>query len=484
MNHHYLAFDLGATNGRSILGSLSESEELKLQEITRFPNRMMNLNGALYWNIYSLFEEIKRGIIQVARMGIIPQSIGIDTWGVDYGCVAEDGSIIGLPNAYRDARTIGAGEKFFSSCMQAQELYNITGIQHLDFNTVFQLHEHKNDFSHIHSGKFLFIPDLLAYLLTGNMVTEYTIASTGSLLNPFTRDIDDRIIRSIGVERSAFGQLVEPGTMIGVLSDTICRESGIPPIPVIAVAGHDTASAVAAIPTEDKNFAYLSSGTWSLIGIESSAPVINEFTQKHNITNEGGVAGTTRLLKNITGMWLVEECLKYWRKHDKNYSYDDIVSMAEKSANDAIINPDALEFTAPDDMPHEILSYCRNHAQPLPETDGDYLRIIFRSLAKRYSDVLDLFKHIASANIERLHVVGGGSRNKYLNQIIADTCKIPVIAGPAEATAIGNVMLQAIAGGRIRNLTEMRRIICKNIKTEKYIPKSFSHERRNNPQGV
>lgn len=237
MNHHYLAFDLGATSGRSILGSLSESEELKLQEITRFPNRMMNLNGALYWNIYSLFEEIKRGIRQVARMGIIPQSIGIDTWGVDYGCVAEDGSIIGLPNAYRDARTIGAGEKFFSSCMQAQELYNITGIQHLDFNTVFQLHEHKNDFSHIHSGKFLFIPDLLAYLLTGNMVTEYTIASTGSLLNPFTRDIDDRIIRSIGVERSAFGQLVEPGTMIGVLSDTICRESGIPPIPVIADCG-------------------------------------------------------------------------------------------------------------------------------------------------------------------------------------------------------------------------------------------------------
>lgn len=314
MNHHYLAFDLGATSGRSILGSLSESEELRLQEITRFPNRMLNIDGALYWNIYSLFEEIKRGIRQVVRMGIIPQSIGIDTWGVDYGCVAGDGSIIGLPNAYRDSRTIGAGEKYFSCCMQAQELYNITGIQHLDFNTVFQLNEHKNDFNHIHSGKFLFIPDLLAYLLTGNMVTEYTIASTGSLLNPFTRDIDDRIIRSIGVERSAFGQLVEPGTMIGVLSDTICRETGIPPIPVIAVAGHDTASAVAAIPTEDKNFAYLSSGTWSLVGIESSAPVINEFTQKHNITNEGGVAGTTRLLKNITGLWLVEECLKCWRK--------------------------------------------------------------------------------------------------------------------------------------------------------------------------
>lgn len=484
MDYHYLAFDIGATSGRSILGTLSASEELTLQEITRFPNRMININGNLYWNIYSLFEEIKKGIRETVSMGIVPQSIGIDTWGVDYGCVSEDGTLTGLPNAYRDRRTIGAGEKFFTSCMGARELYGIAGIQHLDFNTLFQLNEHRDDCSHIHASKFVFVPDLLSYLLTGNIVTEYTIASTGSLLNPIKRNIDERITESIGIDCSKFGPLVEPGTTIGMLSDAVCRETGMPPIPVIAVAGHDTASAVAAIPAEDRNFAYLSSGTWSLMGIESDTPVINEFTFRHNITNEGGVEGTSRLLKNITGMWLVEECLKCWRKNGRDYSYDDMVSLAEKSANKAVINPDAPEFTAPDDMPHEILSYCRKHREPLPETDGDCLRIIFRSLARRYSDVLDLFKHISSFDIERLHVVGGGSRNRYLNQLIADACQIPVIAGPAEATAVGNIMLQAISGGNVKNLADMRRIICKNIETEKFTPKSIHHERRFNPQGV
>lgn len=447
MTAHYLAFDIGATSGRTILGSLTDSGEFSMREITRFPNGMLNLDGSLYWGIFHLFDEIKRGIRETARIGITPKSIGIDTWGVDYGCVADDGSITGLPNAYRDPRTVGAGERFFKARMDARSLYDISGIQHLDFNTVFQINEHKADFSHRHADKFLFIPDLLSYLLTGNMVAEYTIASTGSLLNPATRDFDERILRAIGIDRSKFGRLVEPGTQVGILSDSVCSEIGMPPIPVIAVAGHDTASAVAALPVEDGHFAYLSSGTWSLMGIESPVPVINEFTFRNNITNEGGVEGTTRLLKNITGMWLVEQCLAHWRKDGRDYPYDRLVELAETSANDSIVNPDAPEFVAPDDMPRAIYDYCAATGQTAPTTDGDYLRIIFRSLAARYAEVLEMFKAISPCEIRRIHIVGGGSKNRYLNRLIADTCRMPVIAGPAEATAIGNIMLQAMATG-------------------------------------
>ena len=472
MTSHYLAFDIGATSGRTILGSLTDSGEFSMREITRFPNGMLNLDGSLYWSIFHLFDEIKRGIRETAKLGIMPKSIGVDTWGVDYGCVADDGTITGLPNAYRDPRTVGAAERFFRSRMGARCLYDISGIQHLDFNTVFQLHEHKADFSHRHADKFLFIPDLLAYLLTGSMVTEYTIASTGSLLNPVTRDFDERILRTIGIGRSKFGKLVEPGTQIGVLSDSVCSETGMPPIPVIAVAGHDTASAVAALPVEDRNFAYLSSGTWSLMGIESPVAVINDFTFRHNITNEGGVEGTTRLLKNITGMWLVEQCLAHWRKSGRDYSYDTLVELAETSANDAIINPDAPEFVAPDDMPQAIYDYCTTTGLTAPATDGDFLRIIFRSLAARYAEVLEMFKSISSYEIRRIHIVGGGSKNRYLNQLIADTCRMPVVAGPAEATAIGNIMLQAMADGRVENMATMRRLICRNIQTEQFIPET------------
>lgn len=472
MTAYYLAFDIGATSGRTILGSLTDSGEFSMREITRFPNGMLNLDGSLYWGIFHLFDEIKRGIRETARIGITPKSIGIDTWGVDYGCVADDGSITGLPNAYRDPRTVGAGERFFKTRMDARSLYDISGIQHLDFNTVFQLNEHKADFSHRHAYKFLFIPDLLSYLLTGNMVAEYTIASTGSLLNPATRDFDERILRAIGIDRSKFGRLVEPGTQVGILSDFVCSETGMPPIPVIAVAGHDTASAVAALPVEDGHFAYLSSGTWSLMGIESPVPVINDLTFRNNITNEGGVEGTTRLLKNITGMWLVEQCLANWRKNGRDYSYDQLVEMAETSANGSIVNPDAPEFVAPDDMPRAIYNYCTATGQTAPTTDGDYLRIIFRSLAARYAEVLEMFRAISPCEIRRIHIVGGGSKNRYLNQLIADTCRMPVIAGPAEATAIGNIMLQAMADGRVEDLAAMRRTICRNIRTEQFIPES------------
>lgn len=470
----FIAFDLGATSGRSVLGELTEEGKLTMKELTRFPNRMMPLDGHLHWNIYSLYEELKRGLREVAGLGITPTSIGIDTWGVDYVCLAPDGSIIGLPYAYRDVQTIGADGRFFENVMSASELYRRTGIQHMGFNTVFQLNEHRNDFGHLNASKFVFLPDALAYMLTGNIVTEYTIASTGSIVNAAARQLDVDVLSAVGTESSKFGPMVEPGHVIGNLKPEIAEETGLGTIPVVAVAGHDTASAVAAIPATDRNFAYLSSGTWSLMGIETDAPVINETTEKYNITNEGGVEGTTRLLKNITGMWIVEQCLRQWKSEGTDYTYPQMVELAENSKAICIIDPDDSSFTAPANMVAAIDDYCRATNQSAPATHGEYLRSIFESLARKYARTLDIFRGLSEYPIERLHVIGGGSRNAFLNQLTADACGIPVIAGPAEATALGNIMIQAIASGAVKDIAEMRRIIAGNIETVTYYPKNHN----------
>ncbi len=470
--YYFVAFDLGATSGRSILGALTADGKLTTKDLTRFPNQMMPLNGHLHWNIYSLFEELKRSLREVVRQGIAPTSIGIDTWGVDYVCLAADGSIIGLPYTYRDFQTIGASDRFFNNVMSATKLYGSTGIQHLDFNTVFQLNEHRNDFSHLNASKFVFLPDALAYMLTGNIVTEYTIASTGALIDAYKQDLDNRILENLGLDTSRFGKLVMPGYVVGNLKAEIAEETGLEMVPVVAVAGHDTASAVAAIPALDRNFAYLSSGTWSLMGIETDAPVINEMTERHNITNEGGVEGTIRLLKNITGMWIVEQCLKQWKSEGKDYSYPEMVTLAQCSAAVCTIDPDAPDFVAPTNMVAAIDEYCRATGQAVPATHGEYIRSIFESLARKYAKTLDVFRGLSEYPIERLHVIGGGSRNAFLNQLTADACGIPVIAGPAEATALGNIMIQAIASGSVKNLAEMRKIIADNIETVTYYPKN------------
>lgn len=469
---YFVAFDLGATSGRSILGALTADGKLTTKELTRFPNQMMPLNGHLHWNIYSLFEELKRGLREVARLGIAPTSIGIDTWGVDYVCLAADGSIIGLPYTYRDSQTIGASDRFFNNVMSATQLYGSTGIQHLDFNTVFQLNEHRNDFSHLNAAKFVFLPDALGYMLTGNIVTEYTIASTGALIDAYKQDLDNRILENLGLNTSRFGKRVMPGHVVGNLKAEIAEETGLDTVPVVAVAGHDTASAVAAIPALDRNFAYLSSGTWSLMGIETDAPVINEMTERHNITNEGGVEGTIRLLKNITGMWIVEQCLKQWKSEGCSYTYQQMVELAEKSDAVCIIDPDDASFTAPADMVAAIDEYCRATGQAVPASHGEYIRSVFESLARKYAKTLDVFRGLSEYPIERLHVIGGGSRNAFLNQLTADACGIPVISGPAEATALGNIMIQAIASGTVKNLAEMRKVIADNIETVTYYPKN------------
>lgn len=469
---NYLAVDLGATSGRTILGQLDADGKLTMTELTRFPNAMMPLNGHLHWNIYSLFQEVKRGLAEAAKSGVEIESVGIDTWGVDYVCVGPDGNFIGLPYAYRDVQTIGADGRFFENVMSASELYKHTGIQHMGFNSVFQLNEHRNDFSHVHASRFVFLPDALAYMLTGNIVTEYTIASTGSVVNASTRQLDVEVLAAAGTEPSKFGPMVEPGHVVGVLKDDIAAETGIKKIKVVSVAGHDTASAVAAIPAEDRNFAYLSSGTWSLMGVETDSPKINETTEKFNITNEGGVEGTIRLLKNITGMWIVEQCLKQWKAEGKAYSYPEMVALAQASKAVCTIDPDAPDFVAPDSMVEAINAYCRKTDQPVPANDGEYIRSIFESLAKKYAATLNVFRTLSDYPVDRLHIIGGGSRNAFLNQLTADACGVPVIAGPAEATALGNIMLQAVAAGEVENLAHMRRIIAKNVETTSFTPQN------------
>lgn len=469
---NFIAFDLGATSGRAILGTLDSERRLSMRELTRFLNKMMPLGGHLHWNIYSLFEELKRGLRETALLGIVPDSIGIDTWGVDYVCIAPDGSLIGVPYAYRDAQTIGAKERFFDNVMPASKLYERTGIQHMDFNTVFQLNEHRNDFSHLNAAKFLFLPDALSYMLTGNAVTEFTIASTGAVVNARTHELDPNILATLGLDASRFGPMVMPCHVIGSLKKEIAKETGLPQVPVVAVAGHDTASAVAAIPATDRNFAYLSSGTWSLMGIETDAPVIDETTEKFNITNEGGVQGTVRLLKNITGMWIVEQCLRQWKSEGKSYTYPEMVDLAENSKAVCLLDPDDSSFVAPANMVAAIDEYCHRTGQTVPSTYGEYIRSIFESLAYKYSKTLDVFRGLSEYPVNRLHVIGGGSRNAFLNQLTANACGIPVVAGPAEATALGNIMIQAMSAGVVKDLEEMRKVIAQNIETTTFNPEN------------
>ncbi len=468
---YFVAVDLGATSGRTILASIDDKHNLSIEEINRFPNKMINHDGHLYWNIHSLFENIKEGLTKVAIRGITPDSIGIDTWGVDFACFAVDGSLIGLPRAYRDSLYNGAAIRFSDKVMSSEELYMRTGIQQMDFNTVYQFNELRDSLAMQTAAKIAFTPDALAYLLTGRHITEYTIASTSALLNPTERNFDAKILESVSLTADKFGELVQPGTIIGKLRESVSAETGMATVSVVAVAGHDTASAVVAVPAEDSCFAFLSSGTWSLMGIESAVPVINEFTYTNNITNEGGVDGTVRLLKNITGMWIIEQCLAAWRTEGYDYSYPEMVRMAETASEfTSFIDPDDAAFTRPANMPDAICDYCRRTGQSVPRTHAEIIRLVFESLALKYRWVLTLFTEISFNDIKRLHVIGGGSRNNLLNQFTADAIGLPVIAGPAEATAIGNVMMQAKACGIVSSLAEMRSIIAENTDVTIFYP--------------
>ena len=470
MEKTFLAIDLGATSGRSIVGRV-EGDRIEMKELTRFGNHIRKIRDHYYWNIFNLYEHIKEALAACTKAGIIPDSIGIDTWGVDFALAGEDGNLLGLPYAYRDPHTEGAPEGYFR-IVPREEVYRLTGIQVMNFNSLYQLYALKQEKSSVLEAarKLLFMPDALSYLLTGNMVTEYTIASTSQILNPETKRMEPSLMEAIGLSTDLFSEIVMPGTVIGYLSEDIAKETGVGRIPVVAVAGHDTASAVAAVPALDEKFAYLSSGTWSLMGIETRSPIINERSMQLNFTNEGGVDGTTRFLKNITGMWILEQCRKEWER-EVQYSYPQLVGMAYSvDPFQCMIDPDHPSFANPESMTGAIHAYCLATGQKRPETHAEIVRTIFESLALKYRVVLEMLRSVAPFEIERLHVIGGGSQNELLNQFTANALGIPGLSGPSEATAMGNIMIQAQASGLVDSLHGMREMIAASIDIKTYAP--------------
>lgn len=465
---YFLAVDLGATSGRTVLAAF-DGEKIEMRELTRFRNPIIHLGGHLYWNLPLLYHEVLLGLRKAARGGVELTSIGIDTWGCDFAYFGKDGQLLGLPYCYRDPHTEGAQQKFFER-MPAQEIYSRTGIQFMDFNSLFQLDTiRRNGGSALEAAdKILFIPDALIYMLTGNAVCEYTVASTSQMLNPVTGDLDEEILGTLGIGREKFGKLVYPGTVVGQLSPQVQEFTGLGPVDVIAVAGHDTGSAVAAVPAEDEKYAYLSCGTWSLLGIETPDAIMNDESFRHNFTNEGGIEGTTRFLKNICGLWIFEQCRPELKDAPEDVA--ELVALCETSDMESIIDPDAPCFAHPSSMRAAIDTYCAETGQEVPRAAGDYCRVIFRSLARRYRQVVDILRGFAPFPIERLHVIGGGSQNPYLMQYTADALEMPVICGPVEGTALGNVLVQLKAAGMVSTLPQMRAISAASVELKTYMP--------------
>ena len=453
--HSFLAFDCGATSGRAVLATFSGGA-FDMKEVYRFPSGIIELGGKYYWDIVAIYDHFRKCLAQLGQEGVRIDSIGIDTWGVDFGFVAEDGSLLGNPRAYRDLYTDGIPEKVFQT-VPREELYGATGIQIMNFNSIFQLYAQTQEgFAPLkYAQHIIFMPDLLSYMLTGKKVCEYTIASTSGMMDQSSRQFNKELLEKLGIRTDVLLPIVQPGVKIGEFDG----------IPVIAVAGHDTASAIAAVPAEDEKFAYLSSGTWSLMGIEVHAPIINEASALENFTNEGGIEGTTRFLKNITGMWLLEQCRKIWKASGKDYSYAQLVEMAVSEKDfSGRLDPDDPRFANPENMVKAITSVIG------PASDGQIVSCIYHSLADKYAQVLESLQGFAPYKIDKLHIIGGGSANDLMSQWTADAIGLPVVAGPTEATAIGNVMIQAKAAGLVKDRWDMRKMIAKAFAVKTFYP--------------
>lgn len=468
---NFLGIDLGASSGRGIVGSY-DGERLALAEVHRFPNEPQMLCGRFTWDILRLYAETKNAIRAAADLPLV--SMGIDTWGVDYGLLDDGGRLISDPVHYRDRRTEGIMPAFGENIMPNDRLYGITGIQQLGFNTVYQLYADMRDGTLRGAKRALFIPDLLCYFLTGRQACEYTIASTGALVDAAARDISKEILSAMGLERGFLAPLVTPGTPLGTLRDDVAAEVGVRGLQVVSIASHDTASAVLAVPVKkDERFIYISSGTWSLLGTELPSPVISPETLARNFTNEGGVGGRIRFLKNIMGLWLLQESRRQWKREgraDTEISFDALSAAAKDiPACFALIDPDDPCFAAPGDMPRRIAEYCRRTAQRVPETPGEIVRVIYDSLALCYRRTIELISRLCGFRPSAVNIVGGGSRDALFNSIIADICELPVVAGPTEATAIGNISVQLMAAEGI-SADEARELVRVSFPTEGYEP--------------
>jgi rhamnulokinase len=469
--HTFLAFDLGASGGRALAGTLN-NKVLRKTEVCRFNNGMIRVLDSYYWDILMLYNEIVKGMSAAGSLGLTPESLGIDTWGVDYGLLDKKGNLLGNPYAYRDHRTDKAIVEF-SALVPLSRIYSLTGIQFMQFNTLFQLFAAKRDRlpAMDMAADLLFMPDLFNYMLTGIKRTEFTFATTSQLFNPLTGKWEKELFDALKIPVSLMQEIVEPGSVLGPLNRSVIGETGLCGVQVIAVASHDTASAIAAIPATDDNFAYISSGTWSLMGIESQVPIVTEDSFNCSFTNEGGVNRTYRILKNIMGLWLVQECKKCWAGSQQDFTFSEIVSMAEKAVPfQSLINPDDPSFYNPENMVSAITDSCKANDEPLPSLPGELARCIFESLALKYRFVLELLRKISGKTIDKIHIIGGGSQNKFLCQLTADATGLQVIAGPAESTAIGNLLVQAMGLGYVKSLSEIREIARNSCETEVFQP--------------
>ncbi|MCR5547943.1 MAG: rhamnulokinase [Bacteroidales bacterium] len=466
---NYLAIDLGATSGRSIIATY-DGEKVEMKELTRFKNPMIPVGGHLFWDLPALYNEILTALRKTVEDGIKVESMGIDTWGVDVAFFGKDGQLLSLPYCYRDAHTEGAIDRYMKM-HDKREVYDRTGIQFMEFNTLFQLDtlRHNGCTALENADKILFTPDALIYMLTGKAICEYTIASTSQILNPNTGDLDAELLRSIGLDRSQFGPMTQPGTVIGPLSEQVRQATGVgEDLKVVAIAAHDTASAVAAVPAKDPDYAYLSCGTWSLMGIESPVPVINDESYRLNFTNEGGIEGTTRFLKNICGLWIFEQCRPEFK--DVPTEIGPLTALCDTTDFDSIINPDDPAFAHPASMTRAIDEYCEKTGQIAPRTPAEYIRCIYLSLAHRYKAIIGMLSEMSPNPIKRLHVIGGGSKNPHLMQLTANALGMPVICGPTEGTALGNVLMQIKAAGLVKTLPEMRGIVANSVELKTYTP--------------
>lgn len=467
-----LAFDYGASSGRGILGRF-DGNKLELSEIHRFSNDPVMLNRSLHWDILRLYHEMKQGIIKCVKGGDGDfASIGIDTWGVDFGLLDSKGELLGIPVHYRDSRNDGMIEEA-CKLVSKREIYEQTGIQFLKFNTLYQLLSMSLDNSPVleKAGTMLFIPDLLNYFLTGVKASEFTITSTSQMFDPRKGDWAKDLLTKLGIPLHILTEVISAGSVVGNVSKSVCDELNMNSVPVIAVAEHDTGSAVVSVPVLDGKYAYLSSGTWSLMGMELDAPVINDTTYNMNYTNEGGIYNTTRLLKNIMGLWIYQECKRTWDKSGEVLSFDELEEQAEKAEPFAsLIDPDHDVFYSPGRMPDKVRDFCRNTNQKVPETKGAVVRCIMESLALKYRMTFEGLEKIAGCPIPVLHIVGGGTKNVKLNQFTANSIGKPVVTGPTEATAVGNLAAQLIALGEVADLREARALVKRSFPTAEYLP--------------
>lgn len=470
MTKRVLAFDFGASSGRAIIGCF-DGDKITLQEVHRFSNDPVSVSGTVYWDVLRLFYEIKQGIIKAKIAGGF-DSIGIDTWGVDFGLIDSEGKLMENPIHYRDARTVGLVDEAFKT-MPKEKLYGITGIQFMELNTLFQLISLKKyrPWMLERAEKMLFMPDLFGYMLTGKMCAEYSIASTSQLIDLDKRTWSKEILDAFGIKESIFAPLVQPGTVLGEISKEICDECGVDPVPIISVCGHDTQSAITSVPCEDGDFAFLSSGTWSLFGTELDKPIVNETSMNINITNEGGFGGSTGFLKNIIGLWLIQESRRQWKREGKEYSYADLEKLALAAEPfKCFIDPDAPEFVPHGNIPERVREFCRKTGQYVPETVGEIMRCIYESLAMKYRLTFEKLRECTERDYPVIHVIGGGTKDGLLCQMTANSCDRTVKAGPIEATVMGNVAVQLMSDGSVKDIGQARKIVAASSELKTFEP--------------